>query len=80
MKVSARLTPGTRAHLVVHQAEQLLGALAHDLDQDVEAAGGDHHVVDLVDLGEGVGHASQVAVGVDGHHGLDGEADGQRGR
>ena len=55
MNVSVASTPSMRRILLGDQLEQVLVALADHLGQDVEGAGGDHDVVDLVELGERVG-------------------------
>src|SRR5436305_883384 len=58
--------------------EQVIVVLADDLRQHVERAGGDDDVVDLLHVGELPGHFLQVAVGLDGDHGLPPEAERQR--
>ena len=50
-----------RADLARDQLEQVLVALADDLDEEVVGAGGDHDVVDLVELGERVGDGLAAA-------------------
>ena len=49
MKVSVRRTPSMRADPLVDQLQQVLVVVHDDLGQQVERAGGDHHVVDLVE-------------------------------
>ena len=46
--------------------------------EQVERAGGDHHVVDLAQLGEPVGDRLEVARGPYADHGLAGEAELER--
>src|SRR5262245_27373663 len=48
--------------------EQLLVALADQLDEDVERAGRDDDVVDLLYLGQVVGYRDEVALALDGDH------------
>ena len=64
---------GRRAHrdgadLVVDEREEVVVVLAHDLDQQVERAGGEHDVDDVGDVREHVGHGADVAVDVDADH------------
>ena len=66
------------ADLVGDDLEQVLVALADDLGEDVEGAGGDHDVVDLVELGERVGHRLERAGHPDADHRLAREAELQR--
>src|SRR6185312_8138814 len=58
--------------------EQVIVVLADDLGEHVERAGGDDDVIDLLHVGELPGHFLQVAIGLDGDHGLPPEAQGQR--
>ena len=74
MNVSVDSTPAT-SRMPAHRVQQPVVVLADDLDQDVERAGGDHDVVDLVERGERVGDLAGVAAGADADHRLAGEAD-----
>ena len=56
----------------------MLVVLADHLGEDVERAGGDHHVVDLVHRGDRVDDRVEVALGLDADHRLPGEPDLQR--
>src|ERR1035437_3321992 len=70
--------PRDGANLVVEQPDQVLVVLADDLEDDVEATRGEHHVVDLADFGEGVGNLADVAVDPQRHEGDQAEAQPQR--
>ena len=52
--------------------------LANHLEQEVERARGQHHVVDLVHAGELVGDLLHVAVAAQADHGLAPEAELER--
>ena len=62
MKVSVAEHAVDGADPVADDLEQVLVALGDHLGQDVVAAGGDHDVVDLVELGQRVGHRLDRAV------------------
>ena len=61
MNVSVEITFGIVRILVESTVEQLLVALADHLDEQVVGAGGDHHVVDLVERGDRVGDRLELA-------------------
>jgi hypothetical protein len=65
--------PGHGPNASPDEFEQVVVVLAHGLDEQVEAAGGDHHVVDLDHLRQLVGHRDDVAVDADADHGLPAE-------
>ena len=75
MKVSVEITFGIVRILRGEHGEQLLVALADHLDEQVVGAGGDHHVVDLVQGGDRVGDRLELAAGPDPDHRLPGEAE-----
>ena len=61
-----------------HQLEQVGVALADHLGEDVEATGGDDHVVDLLDVGERLGDRLARCLDDDAEHRLPGEAELER--
>ncbi len=61
MKVSVDTTPVDRPDPPGDQLQQVVVALADHLDQEIEGAGGDHDVVDLAQLGQGVGDVVEQA-------------------
>ena len=75
MKVSVDTTFSMVADLGGQHREQLLVALADHLDEQVVGAGGDHHVVDLVERGDRVGDRLERPAGPDADHRLPGEAE-----
>ena len=78
MNVSVAATPSMVRILPEISCEQVVVALGDDLDEQVVGAGGDHDVVDLGELGEGVGDRLERAADPDADHRLPGEAELER--
>src|SRR3954451_6324217 len=68
----------TAADALAHQIEQVIVVLAHDLDEQVEAARRDDDIGDFWHLGDLAGDCFDVAFTPDADHRLTGEADLQR--
>ena len=78
MKVSHLAHLRDRADLVVEDAQELLLARAHELDDDVERAGGDHDVLDLRDLSQPRGGLPRVPAHAQADRGHHAAAQGHR--
>src|SRR6478752_199340 len=70
-----RLDAVDAADALVEQFDEVVVVFADDLGEDVEAAGGEHDVVDGGDLGESFGDAAAVAGDADADHRLAEEAE-----
>ena len=79
MNVSVADHPVDRPDASADDLQQVLVALGDDLHEQVVAAGGHHHVVDLVELGDGVRRpGSRAPLDLDPDHRLPGEPELQR--
>ena len=76
--VSTSVTPGNAADRVVEEVHEAVVVDGDELGEDVEAAGAQDDVVDLVDRGDLVGDEPDVALDADADERLAAEAELQR--